>query len=120
MTEGHTHAPNTHTYTDRLINTFMHIHALIFIYCALHIQMQNRYNTHTHCWINTLGHNPKEEPYGTSIYSSYKNGRVNQGVCVFVRQSEFVCMLYISSFIKVLNTFYTSTETIIFVCITVP
>lgn len=129
MTEGHTHTSkelvhgeidtqHIHTYTciKKVQSTihesisYTHIHPN-----ATHIQnthMSAYTKTQTHSWINTLGHNPREEPYGTSIGSSITQsqiyGRVTQGVSV-CDKVLVLCVWHVSSYLKVMNTFPRST-----------
>lgn len=94
-----THTPQTRAFMDELIlNASMHTHVsrLVCIGCA-HIhsdakQIQNKHmsaytETGIHWWINTLGHNPRDEPYGTSIGSSITQSQKMAGslwLCVSV------------------------------------
>lgn len=89
-----------HTYTfiktDGLVQSVTHIYIL----------MQKRYKTRTcihaqtgmRSWINTLGHHPRDEPYGTSISSSITQSQKmagSPGVCAW--QSEFISCVYCMS-----------------------
>ncbi len=91
-----THTPPTRTLTADWYTTHshMHMHRDRSMYTTLHNQshtyilIQNMHaytKTHTHSWINTLGHNPRDEPYGTSIGSSITQSQKMAGslrVCV--------------------------------------
>lgn len=95
----HTHSHFTYasTQTPLLPHTISHMHSTN----ANEKQIQN---THIHkdsaSWINTLGYNPRDEPYGTSISSSITQsqkmaGSLSVSVCVCVRDkvsSSFVCI----------------------------
>lgn len=111
-----THTPPTRTLTADWYTTHSHIHMHQDrpMYAPhIHSNAKQIQNTHaktdTHSWINTLGHNPRDEPYGTSIGSSITQSQKMAGllrVCVIV---SLLCVLHVSSYLKVMNTFPRST-----------
>lgn len=106
----HTHSSNVHTQDTLIHNPFTHTHTsrqtgytsqhnpshTLTTECKIDRKHTHTHTgTHTHSRINRLGHNPGDEPYGTSIGSSITQSQKMAGsLCLYACGCQSLVRVY--------------------------